>query len=148
MHSLRDLGGAVWFAQNCACYCFLGNGSGPVDKVPYMLASVRQPSLHGYDACMVVWVKGACLRNCRQNIRKTSFSRFFFVFLCSRNSSFWWRGTLVWHLWIGRARHPGPGAAGFAVEVFHVGGWLTHGELVLDTEVDFFGCCGASVDPC
>ena len=53
------------------------------------------------------------------------------------NSSFWWRGTLVWHLWIGRARHPGPGAASFAVEVFYVGGWLTHGDLVLETEVDF-----------
>ena len=59
------------------------------------------------------------------------------MFLCSRNSSFWWRGTLVWHLWIGRARHLGPCAASFAVEVFNVGGWLTHGDLVLDTEVDF-----------
>ena len=46
-------------------------------------------------------------------------------------------GTPVWHLWIGRARHPGPGAASFAVEVFDVGGWLTHGDLVLDTEIDF-----------
>ena len=44
---------------------------------------------------------------------------------------------LVWHLWIGRARHPGPGAVSFAVEVFNVGGWLTHWDLVLDTEVDF-----------
>ena len=43
----------------------------------------------------------------------------------------------VWHLWIGGARHPGPGAASFAVEVFNVGGWLTHGDLVLDTEVHF-----------
>ena len=43
----------------------------------------------------------------------------------------------VWHLWIGRARHPGPSAFSFAVEVFNVGGWLTHGDLVLDTEVDF-----------
>ena len=42
----------------------------------------------------------------------------------------------VWHLWIGRARHPGPGAASFAVEVFNVCGWLTHGDLVLDMEVD------------
>ena len=31
---------------------------------------------------------------------------------------------LVWHLWIGRARHPGPGAVSFAVEVFYVGGSL------------------------
>ena len=26
---------------------------------PYMLASAGQPSLHGYDACMVYWTKGA-----------------------------------------------------------------------------------------
>ena len=64
-----------------------------------------------------------------------SFSRFW-VFLCSRNSSFWWGGLLVRHLWIGRARHPGPGSAGFVVEVFNVGGWLTHRDFVLDTEVD------------
>ena len=44
----------------------------------------------------------------------------------------------VWHLWIGRARHPGPGTASFVVEVFYVGGWLTHGDMVLDSEVDFF----------
>ena len=40
-------------------------------------------------------------------------------------------------LWTGRARHPGPGAASFAVEVFNVGVWLTHGDFVLNAEVDF-----------
>ena len=48
-------------------------------------------------------------------------------FLCSRDSSFWWGGTLVWHLWIGRARHLGHGAASFAVEVFNVVGGLRVG---------------------
>ena len=43
----------------------------------------------------------------------------------------------VWHLWIGRARHPGPDTASFVVEVFNGGGWLAHGDLVLDTKVDF-----------
>ena len=44
----------------------------------------------------------------------------------------------VWHLWIGRAR-----AAWswlllvLLMSFFYVGGWLTHGDLVLDTEVDF-----------
>ena len=42
-----------------------------------------------------------------------------------------------WHLWIGRARHPGPGVVSFAVRVFNEGEWLTHGDLVLDAEVDF-----------
>ena len=55
---------------------------------------------------------------------KTSFSRF-------------WVFVPGWHLWIGRARHPGRGTASFVVEVFNVGGWLTHGDLVLDAEVDF-----------
>ena len=32
---------------------------------PYMLALMRQPSLHGYDACMVCWTNGALRRNCR-----------------------------------------------------------------------------------
>ena len=59
------------------------------------------------------------------------------VFLCSRNSPLWCGGILVRYLWIGRARHPGPGTASFVVEVFKDGGWLTHGDLVLDTEVDF-----------
>ena len=34
-------------------------------------------------------------------------------------------------------RHPGPGAVSFDVEVFNVGGWLTHGDLVLDAGLDF-----------
>ena len=40
---------------------------------------------------------------------------------------------MLWHLWIGRARNP----VHFAVEVFNVGGWLTHGDLAFDAHVDF-----------
>ena len=40
------------------CVCF-------IVREPYMLASVGQPSLHGYYACMVYWNKGALRRNCR-----------------------------------------------------------------------------------
>ena len=50
----------------------------------YVLALVRQPSLRGYDACMVYSVKGALRRNCRQTEYKTSFSPSW-VFLFSRN---------------------------------------------------------------
>ena len=49
---------------------------------------------------------------------------------------FW--GKVLWLLWIGRARHPGPvweGALG--LETFDVGGWLTHGDTALGTSVDF-----------
>ena len=49
------------------------------------------PSLRGRDACMVVRVNEASWRNCRQNLRKTSFSTLF-VFLLSRMSGFLWVG--------------------------------------------------------
>ena len=79
----------------------------------------------------VLRVKGASWRNCRQNLRKTSFSPLF-VFLLSRMSGFLWCGVVLWHLWIGSARHPGPGSAPFLIEVLNVGGWLA-----LGAEVDF-----------
>ena len=103
-----------------------------------MLALAGRPSLHGDYACMVYWTKGAPRGNCRQTYGKTSFSPFR-VFLISRNSRerFW--GLVFWHLWIGRARHPGPSSNSphLGIEVLNVGGWLTHGDLALDTGVDF-----------
>ena len=43
-----------------------------------------------------------------------------------------------WYLWIGRAKNPGPDSSQhLSVEVLNVGGWLTHSDLALDTEVDF-----------
>ena len=77
-----------------------------------MLALVVQPSLRGLDACMVFGANGASQRNCRQKYFKTSFSPLF-VFLLSRISVFLWDGVVLWHLWIGRARHPGPGSVPF-----------------------------------
>ena len=102
-----------------------------------MLASAGQLSLHGYDACMVYWTRGALRRNCRLKQRETSFSPYW-VFLFSRNPTkrFW--GLILWHLWIGRARHPGPPQPRHGSLEFHnVGGWLTHGDLALDAGVDF-----------
>ena len=100
-----------------------------------MLALVGQPSLRGCDACMVLKVRGASWRNCRQILHKTSFSPL--LFLLSRISVFFWSGVVLWLLWIGRARHPGPGSAPFLVEVLNVGGWLTHCDFALDVGVDF-----------
>ena len=74
---------------------------------PYVLALVGRPSLHGYYACMFYWVKGAPWRNCRLKECKTSFSPFC-VFLYSRYSLKKWWGKVLWLLWVGRARHPGP----------------------------------------
>ena len=40
---------------------------------------------------------------------------------------------------IGRAKHPGPASPSqpLGLEVFNVGGWLTHGDLALEAWVDF-----------
>ena len=43
-----------------------------------------QPSLHGFDACMVYWTKGALRRNCRSTVRPLFL--LFGFFLLSRNS--------------------------------------------------------------
>ena len=72
-----------------------------------MLASAGQPSLLGYDACLVYWVKGAFRRICRQKNRRTSFSPIF-VFLFGQNSRVRFWELVLWYLWIRRARHPGP----------------------------------------
>ena len=85
---------------------------------------------------MVFWVVWALRRNCRLKKCNTSFSPSW-VFLCSRYSLKRWWGKVLWLLWIGRARHPGPFPGVMTVEVFNVGGWLTHGDMVLETNVDF-----------
>ena len=53
---------------------------------------------------------------------------------------------VLWHLWIGRARHPGPGSAPFLVEVVNVGSWLTHCDFALDVDVDFLVVSGLGCD--
>ena len=108
-HHLRDPRGVHWFAQKCAS-CIRCNGSNSICVMPYMLALAGQPSLHGYG--------------------KTSFPLFEFLF--SRNFSFQFWEQVLWHLWIGRARHPGPSTRQLGIEVFKVGRWLTHGDLVLE----------------
>ena len=104
-----------------------------------MQASVGRPSLHGDYACTVHWDKGAVRRNCRQKQYKTSFSPYWVFFLKSRNPTkrFW--GLIFWHLWAGRARHPGPPSQPqhVSLEFHNVGDWLTHGDLALSAGVDF-----------
>ena len=98
----------------------------------YMLTSVGLPSLHGYYARMVFWVKGA--------FWKPLFHVSVFSFCLVETLLFGGggeEGVPLWHLWMGGAQHPGLNSCCLAVEVFNVGGSLTHGDLVLDTKVDF-----------
>ena len=108
---------------------------------PYTLVSAGQPSLHSFHACMVYWNKGALRRNCRQKYGETSFS-LSRVFLFSRNSRVRFWCLTLWHLWIGKAKHPGPALTLSQVgglEVFNVGegAEVAHGHLALDAQVDF-----------
>ena len=54
-------------------------------------------------------------------------------------SGAWSAWTMSHPTQIGRARHPGPSSTShhLGIEVLNVGGWLTHGDLALDTAVDF-----------
>ena len=118
-------------------FCFFETVDVFVSGKPYMFASAGQLSLHGNYACWVYGTKRALRGICRQKHCETSFSPFW-VFLFSRNSRVRFWGLLLWLLWIGRARHPGatPLLQHVGVEVFNVGGWLTHGDLALEVDVD------------
>ena len=90
-------------------------------KLLYMLVLVRLPSLHDNYAYTVSWNEGALWGTCRQTHSKTSFSPVWGFLLC-RNSLYWFWGAILWYLWVGRARHPGPRSLGVSVELFNVGG--------------------------
>ena len=53
---------------------------------------------------------------------------------------FFW-GLILWMLSIGRARHPGPcnpfDASGCSIEFLNVGGWLSGGDLALESKASF-----------
>ena len=133
-HYLRGLLGVHWFLQKCA-WKIEGSCSYCVGVMLYVVAFVRLHSLHGYNACMVCWASGALRGHCRQNISETFFPQVC-VFLFSRNSLKRFRAQVLLHLWVGSARKPGPSLKDVVVEVFNVGGWLTHGDLALVAKVD------------
>ena len=111
--------------------------------MPGTLVGIWPPSLSDNDACLVCWPNWVSGGNNGRPKRETSFPSplprgITWVFLVSRTSMkrFW--GELLWVLWIGRARHPGPfGAGSLGLEAFNVGGWLTHGDTALETTADF-----------
>ena len=57
-------------------------------------------------------------------------------------TDFFFGRVILWMFHIGRARHPGPGPRSFlpgqlSVEFVNVGGWLTSGDLALDSCAQF-----------
>ena len=63
-------------------------------------------------------------------------------FLVSKRTFFFFWCVILWMLRIGRARHPGPGPrvltpGQLPIEFVNVGGWLTHGDLALDSRAQF-----------
>ena len=93
-----------------------------------MLAWWGLLSLSGYDACLVIKPTRAPGGKSGLKYGKTSLSPLS-IFLVSSHSLKFVLGCLVWHLWLGRARHPGPGSGSVGIEVFNVGGWLTNWGL-------------------
>ena len=111
--------------------------------MPGTLVGIWPPSLSDNGAYLVFWPGWAFEGNNGRPKRETSFP---FplprgktcVFLVSRTSMkpFW--GKVLWLLWVGRARHPGPFEGGvLGLDALNVGGWLTHGDTALDTSADF-----------
>ena len=90
--------------------------------LPCKLAWWRLLSLSGYDAWLVIKSSRAPGGRDGQKEYKTPNSPLA-LFLVSLHSLWWFWGCLVWHLWIGRARHPG--------------GWLTNGDFAMESGVDF-----------
>ena len=88
---------------------------------------------------MGVMGEGLAIKHCKTMI-STFFGRFFLV--RKRTFYFFWE-VIRWMPPIGRARHPGPGPRDFtpgqlSVEFINVGGWLTGGDLALDSCAQFF----------
>ena len=64
------------------------------------------------------------------------------VFLVSKRTLYFWQRVVVWMLHIGRARHLGPNRRSFipgqlSIEFANIGGWLTSGDLAMDSCAQF-----------
>ena len=99
--------GVLWLLHQSA-WKFRNRSSYYVGVMLYMLALVKLPSLHGYCACMVCWIKEAPRRDCRQSSCETFFSPIG-VFLFNRNSSYRFLGRcsgIFQSVWLGILTRP------------------------------------------
>ena len=94
------------------------------------------------DAYSVGIPKGAYGEMSGQRHHKTSFSPVLDGSFLVSKRTFYFLGVICWMLHIGRARHPGPGPRDIfpgqlSIEFINVGGWLTSGDLALDSCAQF-----------
>ena len=106
-----------------------------------MLVARREPTPCYNDAYSVGTPNRAFLGKGWLKNGKTMISPFLGrFFLASKRTICFF--VLLWVLYIGRARHPGPGPRVFtpgqlSVEFADVGGWLTSGDFALDSCAQF-----------
>ena len=111
------------------------------------LVTYGEPTPGNYYMHDVVSPNGAFLESSWQKHYKTRYSPFLvgfllpYTFLPSKRSLRLFWCLLIWMLSIGRARHPGPGTSsyprGFSIEFLNVGGWLSRGDLALESSAHF-----------
>ena len=106
-----------------------------------ILVAKREPTPCYHDAYSVGTPNRAFREKGWQIHCKTMISPFFGrFFLVSKRTIF--LVVLLWVLHIGLARHPGPGPSVFtpgqlSIEFVNVGGWLTSGDLAMDSGAQF-----------
>ena len=139
-HYLRSLLGVHWVPLECACKFW--DGSDGVDchslhnsiyqsVLREILALESLPSLHGCNACLVNWNRGASGGNFWHASPCWFTLREFFRLVGALLKGFECMAPLDWHDPASRA-----GFGKIAVEVFTVGGWLTYGDFALEADVD------------
>ena len=110
------------------------------------LVTYGEPTPGNYHMHDVVTPNGASGGSSWQTHGKTRYSPaigFLLPYMFSvfkKSLRFFWR-LILWMLSIGRARHPGPCTSyypsGFSIEFLNVGGWLSRGDLALESAAHF-----------
>ena len=105
-----------------------------------MLVAKWVPTPCYNDAYSVGTPKWALWEKGWQKHYETTFSPHLGTFLFGKQKIFW--EVIRWMRHIGRARHPGPGPRDItpgqlSFEFINVGGWLTSGDLALDSCAQF-----------
>ena len=107
-----------------------------MDTPGYASTTEREPTPGYNDAYSV----GATWGKQGQKNRKTTLSPLVGrVFLVNKRTTFFLWGLVIWMLHIGKVRHPGPGKRRFLPNQLSVefGGWLTCGDLAVDSCAQF-----------